>query len=250
MHRRLKLMENELQDIIDRLFYHWQSSEIGSFKEGEMDIAELRMREAALDRRDNVSLRIHRAISWLARAEEEPDDPDVAFILLWIAFNACYADESANGRWKSGERDSYERFFGQVLELDAKGEIAEVVLNRFKGSIEGFLRNKYVFQPFWDHINGRETCSRSWDGQMHIARQKADRAMRRGDARVILSELFRRLYVLRNQLVHGGATWNGQVNRKQVSEGREILGFLVPRFIALMIEHPDEYWGEPFYPVV
>lgn len=29
---------------------------------------------------------------------------------------------------------------------------------------------------------------------------------------MILSILFDRLYVLRNQLVHGGATWNSDVN--------------------------------------
>lgn len=215
-----------------------------------MNIHELRQREAALDRRDNVSLRIHRAISWLGRADQETDDPDVGFILLWIAFNACYADGSTDARWQRGERDNYERFFELILELDSDGEIGEAVLNRFRKAIEGFLANKYVFQPFWDHVHGRSGDSRNWDGQFHIVRQRAERAIRNKDTGVVLSELFRRLYVLRNQLVHGGATWNGGVNRRQVQQGREILGFLVPRFIAIMIDHPDEYWGEPFYPVV
>ncbi len=31
---------------------------------------------------ENLGLRVHRAISWLMRAEKEQDDPDVAFILL------------------------------------------------------------------------------------------------------------------------------------------------------------------------
>ena len=43
--------------------------------------------------------------------------------------------------------------------------------------------------------------------------------------------LFDRLYVLRNQLVHGGATWNSSVNRGQVKAGAEILAFLVPVFV-------------------
>ncbi|TLS78362.1 hypothetical protein FE236_01005 [Mariprofundus erugo] len=66
----------------------------------------------------------------------------------------------------------------------------------------------------------------------------------------ILSFLFNRLNVLRNQLIHGGATWNSQVNREQVKEGRMILAFLLPCFIEIMMNNPHEDWGKPFYPVV
>jgi hypothetical protein len=66
----------------------------------------------------------------------------------------------------------------------------------------------------------------------------------------VLSILFDRLYVLRNQVLHGGATWNSSVNRNQVRDGARILGFLVPVFIDLMMDHPDEDWGAPHYPVV
>ena len=38
-----------------------------------------------------LSLRLHRALSWLNRAEQLADDPDSQFIFLWIAFNAAYA---------------------------------------------------------------------------------------------------------------------------------------------------------------
>ncbi len=41
----------------------------------------------------DLALRLHRAASWLKRSEEEVNDPDVRFILLWIAFNAAYAHE-------------------------------------------------------------------------------------------------------------------------------------------------------------
>ncbi|WP_235901634.1 HEPN domain-containing protein [Alcanivorax sediminis] len=39
---------------------------------------------------DNLGLRVHRALSWFNRAEQEAD-PDSRFIFLWIAFNAGYA---------------------------------------------------------------------------------------------------------------------------------------------------------------
>ena len=37
----------------------------------------------------NLSLRVHRALSWLQRAEQLADDADGRFIFLWIAFNAA-----------------------------------------------------------------------------------------------------------------------------------------------------------------
>ncbi len=36
-----------------------------------------------------LSLRTHRALSWLQRAEQETEDDDARFIFLWIAFNAA-----------------------------------------------------------------------------------------------------------------------------------------------------------------
>ena len=40
----------------------------------------------------NLSLRVHRSLSWLQRAEQA-EDLDGQFIFLWIAFNAAYATE-------------------------------------------------------------------------------------------------------------------------------------------------------------
>ena len=38
-----------------------------------------------------LTLRVHRSLSWLRRAQTEANDLDVRFILLWIGFNAAYA---------------------------------------------------------------------------------------------------------------------------------------------------------------
>ena len=56
-----------------------------------MDAAALKDRHRAM--RDtqptDLRVRIHRAVSWLARAEREIDDTDARFLFLWIAFNAA-----------------------------------------------------------------------------------------------------------------------------------------------------------------
>lgn len=36
----------------------------------------------------------------------------------------------------------------------------------------------------------------------------------------------------------------------QMRDGTAILAFLVPVFIDLMMDAPDQDWGAPFYPVV
>ena len=57
-----------------------------------------------------LTLRIHRALSWLHRAEMA-DDVDGKFIFLWIAFNAAYAQEIVDS-----ERASDKATFTAFLE--------------------------------------------------------------------------------------------------------------------------------------
>ena len=55
---------------------------------------------------------------------------------------------------------------------------------------------------------------------------------------------------LRNQLLHGGATWNSNINRSQISQGAEIMGQVVPIVIHLMMNDYQRVWGDACYPVV
>ena len=57
-------------------------------------LEELRQRYNVIrDRHDDVTLRIHRALSWAEKglSAKESDDPDAACIFFWIAFNSMYA---------------------------------------------------------------------------------------------------------------------------------------------------------------
>jgi len=59
-----------------------------------------------------------------------------------------------------------------------------------------------------------------------------------------------RVYTLRNQLLHGGSTWNSRVNRNQMSDCAKFMECLVPVVIEIMMDNAGEIWGEPCYPVV
>ena len=49
--------------------------------------------------------------------------------------------------------------------------------------------------------------------------------------------------MLRNQLIHGNATWNGQLNRQQVNDGYRLLSALQPVFLSIMMSNPHKDWG-------
>jgi len=195
----------------------------------------------------NLGLRVHRAISWLKRASNESDDPDVAFILLWVAFNASYAEDEGYASGK--ERDLLDNYFEKILRLDAEGVISDAIWTEFSGPIRVLLDNKYVFQPYWNNLNEVPDYE-NWERSFGSAKQVARNALSQSDTKTVLSIVFNRLYVLRNQLVHGGSTWNSSVNRDQVQDGANILSFLLPCFINIMMDNPDEPWGKPYYPVV
>lgn len=58
------------------------------------------------------------------------------------------------------------------------------------------------------------------------------------------------LYVLQNQPVHDGATWNSSVNHDQLRDGRAILAALVPAVIEIMTASPV-FDDDPIdYPVI
>ena len=196
---------------------------------------------------DNLALRMRRALSWLERAEKEKDDDDAAFIFYWIAFNAAYARVKSS-EFERRERNLFEDYFDKILGLDSEYTIHDAIRVRFSGLIEPLLNNEFVFQPYWNNRDGLSYVD--WQKPFYKSRGKVERAFDRADTLVILNNLFDRLYVLRNQLMHGGATWQGSVNRAQVRDGARIMAFLVPLFVNLMMSSPENDWGPPDYPVV
>ena len=197
---------------------------------------------------DALQLRIHRALSWIARAEMESEDGDAAFIFYWVAFNAIYAEDKPEAEW-TPERESFREYFGKIVGLDRREVVYNAIWTRFSKEIRDFLNNRYVFEPFWKHHNGVPGY-RNWTSLFAESKRNVEVALYEYDTETVLGILFNRLYVLRNQLIHGGATWRSSVNREQVRDGHRIVAFLIPRFLQIMVANPGEPWGAPYYPVV
>ena len=196
---------------------------------------------------ERLELRVRRALSWLERAEREKDDDDAAFIFYWIAFNAAYARDMPHVP-ESTERHRFAGYFTTILSLDRDNTVYDAIWKRFPNSIRVLLDNKFIFQPFWNHHAGRGYDN--WEDSFERSKRGVRAALAQLDTPVVLTTVFDRLYVLRIQLIHGGATWQSSVNRDQVRDGARILAFLVPLFVGLMMSRPDIDWGPPDYPVV
>jgi len=195
-----------------------------------------------------LSLRTHRALSWLNRAEQETEDEDARFLFLWIAFNAAYANE-AREIVDFGERELLNRFLQRLVESDHDRLLHEIVWDQFSSSIRVLIDNHYVYQPFWRYQAGLIEES-EWKAAFEKSKAAAHRALGHMDTTKVLGIIFDRLYTLRNQMVHGGSTWNSSVNRAQMRDGCNILGELVPTIIHLMMVNYNQVWGDACYPVV
>jgi hypothetical protein len=195
---------------------------------------------------DPLRIRLHRAISWLARARSETSDVDAQFIFLWIAFNAAYAKEIS---FDESEREKLAGFNQFLVSIDSGKKLHGVLFQQFPGPIRTLLDNKYIFEPFWKALREHDSSNR-WEDVFVSSKKAALGAIMAGDTAKVLGIVFDRLYVLRNQLVHGGATWNSKVNRAQLKDGTAIMLAITPLIISLMLDRPELDLGDIMYPVI
>ena len=201
--------------------------------------------------------RLRRSISWLERAASEKKT-DAKCILLWVAFNAAYAIErrAAKEEWGGDDPKEWQlrrRYFERLTRADFS-QIHGTVRRELWAAVDRVINNEYIYRGFWDSLTDERFDWKNWRYQRQFEQERAEvkRRLRRGRAEntlYVLESVFDRLSVLRNQLMHGCATQEGVLNRRQVKDGAEILEALVPLFVGIMADHPDEDWGKISYPV-
>jgi len=213
-----------------------------------MDAVTLKAKLAALPSQtpENFRVRCHRAISWLRRAEQEQEDLDARFIFLWISFNAAYAWEFGH---EQSERDLLRRFFERILLLDADKRLHALLFKNFTGCVRTLIDNPYLFDPFWRALRDHDSSGR-WEEQFQGAKRTATAAVMSGETATVAGIVVDRLYVLRNQLVHGGATHGSRFNRQQVKDSVALLGQLIPLVLDLMLASDGNDFGNIAYPVI
>ena len=191
--------------------------------------------------KDNRSVRIHRSLSWLKRGQNEIDgDPDAAFIFHWIGFEAL-----CSGQSRPAAKNKIRAFLRAAIRADRDDSIYNRVIASESETILALVANAYVYTPFWNHYYGKLSPQEptEWaDSLIGSVRRTLDN-LKRGEARTFgaLEVLFERLRELRNQMSHGGATWEGGANRDQVRDGARIMSCLLPIFLDLMMDNPNSF---------
>jgi len=189
------------------------------------------------------SIRIHRAISWLKAAEENENILDLHFICLWISCNSLYAmDEAQHESLK--ERERFADFVDRLVKLDAENRLYNALWNKFSQPIRLLIDNQYVYEPYWNFTRGEKN---DWEKGFNKQKLDANKALGENNVGVLFRIILDRLYVLRNQLIHGGSTYKSKINRSQLRDGINILSFLLPIMIDIMLENPKEEWGNIYY---
>lgn len=203
--------------------------------------AELRDQFRALPKQlredhQQFGIRVWRGLSWLERAEEMgADDLEGRFVSTWIAFNALYGRLDDNNRpW--GDRESQGAFLAQIWRLDHRGRLSRVMHKR-QLQILKLIENKFLTIRFWEH-------GESASHQVKKELRKALACFGTPKMLFVVRLLFERLYVMRNQMLHGASTKGSKLNRRMLQSSGTTLLELLPLMLTIMIKDGvEEDWG-------
>ncbi len=191
-----------------------------------------------------LTIRFHRACSWMARTEAMTDDADLDLKIInqWIALNALYGrwDERANQPLP--DHECWRGFFDQIKSVDEGKRIAGV-LQDHKKLVLSLLDDPYVSKYFWQEPTAKRA------GKSRKAKYDALTWYVEGNWTMILDRLIERIYLVRCQLIHGAATYDGKLNRTAVRRCATMMGHLLPAVLTVITDHgADEDWGPMCYP--
>ena len=194
---------------------------------------------------ETLTIRLHRAISWLKSAEKQEGNLDMKFISLWVSFNACYAVD-INSLNSKPEKAKLREFTSSLVQFD-QNRIYNLFWEKFSGPVKVLIENKFVFEKFWEYTRGD---SEDYEIAFNKSITHATNCLSKQNIEGLLEVVLERLYTLRNQLIHGGATYNSKLNRTQLRDACNIMQLLVPIMIEIMLENGEHNWGLIAYPIV
>lgn len=194
---------------------------------------------------ETLTIRLHRAISWLKSAEKQEDNLDLKFISLWIAFNACYAVD-LNGISSKPEKAKLRDFTSSLVQFD-RIRLYNLFWEKYSGPVRVLIENKFVFEKFWEYTRGE---AEDYLPAFNKSITTALNCLSKENIEGLLEIVLERLYTLRNSIVHGGSTFNSKLNRNQLKDACNIMQLLVPIIIDIMMENHKHDWGDIAYPVV
>lgn len=174
---------------------------------------------------NNWAIRVHRSLSWLARAEQLAANADLAearLLYYWIAFNSLYSrwDEDRNA--PAVDSRCMHDFVGDLFQIGAGGQLSSR-LDQMKPCIKRLLRNRYLSNVFWRNPEGDEATTLAMEDAGYL-----EANYREHRYPVIMRNVLDRVYVLRGQIVHGASTSGGKLNRESLKDCVQTMQRLMP----------------------
>lgn len=103
---------------------------------------------------------------------------------------------------------------------------------------------EYNSLKVYQRLHRGRISEEEWQQRFMASKAALNIALASKNVPVAMAQIFTRLYTLRNQIIHGGATYNSQVNREQFKDACNLLNRLTPLIIAPMMSAPDQLWRE------
>ena len=124
-------------------------------------------------------------------------------------------------------------------------------LSEWEESAKALINLPPASQWYW-----RESrAGRSWEGKFQKEADAEVANLRRAASghheavpRALKFLLVKRLYVVRNQVIHGGSSLASSYGRPQVELSVQLLSAFVPKFRNTILFHPEVDWGPVPYP--
>ena len=150
------------------------------------------------------------------------------------------------------EAERFNRFLVEVVKQDTGNAIEQLLWETYSGPIHVLLKNQYAYAPFWRAV-WDPSQAETWERKFRNANQRAAYGLGKRRVDRVLKEVFFRLYTLRNQLIHGGATYGSGWGRSQLRDGCSIMSSLVPTILKIMesdikMNPESRAWGTVDYP--
>ncbi len=193
-----------------------------------------------------LAIRLHRAFSWMSSVEDagKHEQLDEKLIFRWIGLNSLY------GRWNSCRREpesdgqSLRHFLSVVEDSDADSLIKNCLIEH-KRLVISICSDQFVNDYFWRTLDTDKRFNSNRD-KFSIQKMYAEERWPQ-----ILEELLGRIYLVRCQLVHGAATFDGKLNRDTVRRCGMMLELLLLTIITIIIDHAwTGNWDNLCYPPV
>lgn len=194
----------------------------------------------------DVCVRLHRAWSWMAQVElldaagEESDD--ARLIYRWIALNALYGlwDEQASGPMP--DHVALKTFVSRTVQSDRDDLLGGLVQERWD-LLREIACDEYLCRFFW-----REPGD-SAKGRSQRAARDMGSLLAQGRLDQVFTLVLGRVHMARCQLVHGAATFEGQLNRGSVRRCAAFMQDYLVVVSSIIIDHAwPEHWGNLCYP--